>query len=91
MYLLGCIDQQKKESECARRDFRQREWQCCNFIEKVLDFFCTAITATARLARAPEVVHDLKCLFSFESANDAAECAGETPYILVQGDVLGTG
>ena len=91
MYLLGGIDQQKKESERARSDGGELHPESRYFFEQFSEIPGARIAAPASTAGQPKVVDCAKRFLPLQTPDDTAERAGETADVVVQWFVFRSG
>jgi putative restriction endonuclease len=88
MHLLGCIDQQEEEGECARGDGDVLDGERFYLGEQLVEGWRFGGAMSSRSACASEGLYRIECGLALEAAYDSAEGRGEPAHVVVQGDVL---
>ena len=91
VHLLRGVDQQEEEGEGPGDVAGDRDGQRIDAGEELVEGGRIGSTAAARPAGATQTLDRLVGRLALEPADDAAERGGESPNVLVKGDVLGTG
>ena len=89
MHLLGRIDEEKEECEGARCSGGEREGKFRHAVQQGVERGSVDIAPPARARIAPQELHGRESFFAFQPSNHAAQCVGETAYVVVQRDIFG--
>jgi hypothetical protein len=87
--LLGSIDQQKEQRECARGDCGYIERQFRGFVDQRVQIARARRSTASRFACTPQIVHDVIRFVTFEAPDDVAQSSGEETNVVVERNVLG--
>jgi hypothetical protein len=86
--LLGGIDQEKEERECARDNGTVLDAQRIDFTKQIVKRGSVGLAVTPGARCRAKALDDLERFLSFQALNDAPERAGQPADILVEGKVL---
>src|SRR5436309_2725760 len=90
MNLLGSVDQQEEQRECARGDSGCVERESLHASEELVERRRILVAAAARPRGTTKSLDLLERVVTLETLDDPAECCREPAYILVERLVLGT-
>jgi hypothetical protein len=86
--LLGGVDQQEEEGECARGDGALVHRELFDFREEIVEIVATSVAVASRSRRGAETLYCLVSLRALEPLYHPAEGGREPPHVFVERNVF---
>jgi len=88
MHLLGSVDQEEEEGECASRNRGDVNWKRRDFSKELLQFSGTGIASAPSAARASQVLYSMECGRPLEPLDHPAQRVRKPANVFVQRKVF---